>query len=368
MLLLGFRYAWREKRRSMITAAGIAGAVILTVFLIGVYRGSMRTSLSYAAHVGADLWVGREGSWNMMRVSGLLPEDAASRADTIPEVAACEPILVALVPAEVDGEPRTILAVGIGDGDAARPRFLRSGSNRPGPGDVIVDEAFARRAGLGIGDTLRLPDHPLRIAGVSRETNLLVTQYAFLRLPELQEILGMEGGVSFFLVRLRPGSDARLLARRLMERVPGIAAYDASTFLENNRREMARGFQPVLRAAACIGLAIGCLVVALVTWTAIVEKRTDFAVLAAIGAGEGTRRLVVIGQAIAAAFVGTIAGLVVLRLLEWLLPVVAPEVSFRLDLPLACGSLAGACGIAIVGALLPARLATRIPPMEALRR
>jgi putative ABC transport system permease protein len=304
----------------------------------------------------------------MMRVSGLLPEDAAARADTIPEVAGCDPLLVALVPAEIDGEPRTVLAIGIGDGEAARPRFMETGSNRLAPGEAIVDAAFARRARLSVGDTLRLPDRGLRIAGLSRETNLLVTQYAFVRLPELQEILGMEGGVSFFLVRLKEGSDARLCARRLMDRVPGVAAYDSATFLENNQREITRGFLPVLRAAACIGLVIGCLVVALVTWTAVVEKRADFAVLAAIGAGEGVLSRVVIGQAIAAAVAGAIGGLAALACLERLLPFLAPEVSFRLDPLLAGVSIAGACVVAAAGASWPARLASRIPPMEALRR
>ena len=72
MKFLGVRMVMREKRRHATIALGVSTAVVLTVFLVGVYRGAVRGSLSYIEDTGADVWVGRSGTWNLMRTSGLL--------------------------------------------------------------------------------------------------------------------------------------------------------------------------------------------------------------------------------------------------------------------------------------------------------
>src|SRR6185295_8360979 len=102
--------------------------------------------------------------------------------------------------------------------------------------------------------------------------------------------------------------------------------FDSATFLENNRREIASGFLPVLAAMALIGLSIGAAVVALMTYTAVLEKRGDYALIGAMGGTEGARFLVVMQQSLAAALAGALAGLVLLHLIGRVLPALAPEV------------------------------------------
>ena len=116
------------------------------------------------------------------------------------------------------------------------------------------------------------------------------------------------------------------------------------------------------------GARVGGSVVALMTYAAVLEKRGDYVLLAAIGAGSGVRFLVVMQQALLAALAGALAGLTLLLALERLLPALVPEIEFRLELWIAAAALAGSLGMAALGALFPARLATRLPPLEALRR
>jgi ABC-type antimicrobial peptide transport system permease subunit len=367
VITLGFKYALRERQRFALTSGGVTCAVILTVFLVGVYRGAVRGSLSYLEQTDAAVWVGRQGTWNLMRCSGLLPGAAVRIATARPEVTRAEAILVALLPAEVNGQRRTLLAIGLDpDSQLAVPRLLSAGRGKPDSGEVVVDLAFARRAGLKVGDELRLAGSPLHIVGISRQTNLLVTQYAFLSTPDLRRLLGLDDQVSFLL--LQTNADGQALAARLRREVPGIAAFGRDDFLANNRQEIAAGFLPVLWTMALLGLAAGGAVVALTIHAAVLEKRADYALLAALGSGEGTRTLVVMQQAVAAAVAGSIVGLMVLALCERILPHLVPEVEFQLEICLMAAALVGAIVMASVGALLPARLASRIPPMEAFKR
>lgn len=368
MILLGFRYALRQPTRLLLTAAGIACAVVLTVFLAGVYRGAMRGSLDYIERADAEVWVGRRGTWNLMRSSGLLPAAARDRLARVPGVQSVEPLLAALAPAKVHGERRTLLVIGLWPhAAAAKPRHVVEGVAVPGRGEVVIDRAFARRAGLRLGGALPLAGRSLRVAGITSETNLLVTQYAFVLQDDLAGPLGLGASATFFLVRTDPDR-AKEVARRIERRLPGVDAFDRETFLENNRREIASGFLPVLWAISLLGLAVGAAVVALMTHVAVLEKRADYALLGALGSRESTRSLVVLEQSLAAAALGAILGLALLGGLLLAVPWLVPEVELWVEPWLLAAALAGALAMAALGAYVPARLVTRVSALEALRR
>jgi putative ABC transport system permease protein len=221
--------------------------------------------------------------------------------------------------------------------------------------------------GLVLGDTFDLAGHQVRVAGITRGTNLLVTQYAFVSRAELLDAIGVTDRATFLLVRTN-GTDPRTVARAIEAAVGTVAAFTRDVFVANNRREIEAGFLPVLWAIAVLGIAVGGAVVAVMTYAAVLEKRADYVLLAAIGASPGAQVRVVMQQAVLAAVVGAAAGLGVLIGLQQLLPSVIPEVPFTLDPTIAASAVAGAVGMALLGAALPGRLATRLPPLEALRR
>lgn len=368
MTLLGFRYATRERARFFLTAAGVASAVLLTVFLIGVYRGATRGSLSYIENAGADVWVGRRGTWNLLRASGLLPASAGPMLERVKGVESARPILGALLPARLEDGRRTLLVIGLpASGRLGRPQSMQAGASLPARGEIVLDAAFARRARLRLGDHVELAERRFRVAGLSRDTNLLVTQYAFLRLEDLEGLLGVRDRATFFLLRVKPG-EAGAVVERLERRSSLVAAFDQETFLENNRREIASGFLPVLWAVAMIGLLVGAAVVALMAYAAVLEKRGDFALLGALGGGEGARFAVVVQQSMAAALAGALAGLGALLVVARVLPALVPEVELSIEPVVAIASIAGALCMSGLGALVPAVLAAAVPPMEAFRR
>jgi putative ABC transport system permease protein len=367
MILLGLRYALRERTRFALTGIGVACSVVLSSFLAGIYQGGVRGSMSFVEDADADLWVGRRGAWNLLRGSGVLPASARADAERIPGVRSAEPILTALLPADVHGEPVTLLVIGLPvDARAARPHRMVCGRSLPRLGEVVIDRAFARKAGLDVGDTLTLADCDLRVAGVSRDTNLLVCQYAFVTHIDLESILGVDDKASFFLLKTDPGR-RQAIADTIRSISGQVAVYDRETFIRNNHREIASGFLPILWAIAILGFVVGGAFVMLMTYAAILEKRADYALIGALGGSEGDRLVLVLQQALAAALAGAVAGILVLLALARLLPALIPAMEVAVEPWLCAASVAGAFLTAAIGAWIPARLAAAVPPMEALR-
>jgi len=368
MTWLGLRFALREPTQFALTAGGLACAVVLTVFLAGVYRSTLYSSLSYVSGAEADVWVGRQGSWNLMRSSGVLHGSVGRRILEMDGVEDVEPVLVAFLAGEVGELRRTLMVLGVeADAEAARPRHVRAGNAIPGHGEIVVDRAFASRAGVGLGDTVTLAEHALTVSGITDDTNLLVTQYCFVARSDLVAAVGLGDIASFFLVRAAPGW-RRDLASRVEHHIEGVAAFDRETFIANNREEVESGFLPVLWAIALLGLVVGGSIVAIMTYAAVLERREDYVVLAAIGAGPAVRFSIVMQQAMVAALVGAVVGLAVLFLLQSVLPTVVPELQLRLEPWIAGVAIVGAMAMAAAGAAIPGRVATRFAPLEALRK
>lgn len=368
MITLGFKYALRERARFMLAVGAVASAVVLTVFLVGVYRGAVRGSLGYVSDIYCDVWVGRAGSWNLMRCSGFLPRETSAAVVETPGVLDHESILVALLPAQIRGEQYTLLVIGLeSTATVTVPTRVVSGRARPDSGQVLIDRAFARRHGLEIGDRLQLAGRRFRVTGITAETNLLVAQYAFLNIEDLRSLLGLPGRSSFLLLTT-DATRTNEVCRRLNAGLPQVAAFRKQRFVENNRQEVATGFLPVLWAVAVIGLIAGSLVVSLTLYTTVLEKRGDYALLNSMGAGGPTCTSVVLQQALAAAIVGCLLGLGFLLVIEKLLPLTVPEVEFQLEARLAAAALLGSIVMASGGAAIPARLSSRISPMEVFKR
>jgi ABC-type antimicrobial peptide transport system permease subunit len=368
VIRLGWHYGTRERTRFLLTAGGVAGAVVLSVFLAGVYRSAVSGSIDYIEAADADLWVARVGTDNLMRVGGDLPDSVVEAVAELPDVLSIEPISVALLPVGTSHASRTQLVVGLEPpAEAAAPRQMKTGRAVPEPGEIVVDRTFARRARIRLGESVTFADRWLKVVGITSGTNLLVTQYAFVHRSDLDAARGSEGEVSFLLVRTAPDR-AGHLRRKILLDVDGAVAFTRTGFVRNNRREISSGFVPVLWAVSVLGIGVGTLTVALLMYAAVLEKRMDYAVLAALGAGDGSRLLVVLQQTLAAGLAGAVAGAGALALLAWLLPAVVPEVTVELDPSLLLAAGAGALVIAGLGAVPPAWAALRTLPMEALRR
>lgn len=353
--------------RRALSACGIAASTLLVLSVLGAYRSLTACVRAYAGRADVDLWVAPRGSDNLVRSTGLLPAAptlAAIRAT--PGVGRADPILRGFVRAEVSGRrPLTLLALGT-SGLGGPPRLERG--RRPRRADeVAFDRAAAAALGVDVGDSVQLDDRATRVVGICRGTNLLATQLAFLTLDGLAAASGARGAASFVLVQRTGAVSPAALARRLRARTVDARVFSREAFVRNNVREVAAGFLPLLALVSVLSLGVAILLVGLLLQGAVDDRRTEIAVLLAIGAGPGRLAVELVRGAtalvVAAGALGALCAVALAAILDRVLPAVELCLEpFDVAAVLVGFSLAGA-----IAAVIPVARLRRVDPLEAFR-
>ena len=262
---------------------------------------------------------------------------------------------------------------------------IRSGHAPTGPGEVAIDAASARQHRIGLGTRIsvlfRASSASYTVVGTvgfGSDDNLGGSTSAYFDPATAQRVLGQAGSVETIDVSGDPGISQAELARRVAAVLPaGVEAVTGHLAAQEAADEVTAnmGFlRTLLMVFAGIALFVGSFII-WNTFSMIVTQRTrEIALLRAIGA---TRRQVMrslLGEAlllgVAASLVGIGLGVGVAKGLVALLD------SIGLSLPSAALQvqartiwvcvLVGAV-VTLCAAVVPARRATRVRPVEALR-
>ncbi|HMN98621.1 MAG TPA: FtsX-like permease family protein [Miltoncostaeaceae bacterium] len=343
-----------EPGRVVMSVGGVAFAVVLVLIVLGLYRGWGGVA-TFFTRLPGQVWVAQSGSSDPLHTTSLLPAGGRAALARIPGVAAAMPVYVRQM--EVDaGERAFVMAVGA-PARAAMPAATRE-AFLPAPGHVIVDSSLAAQAGVSPGDTLMVAGRPLTVERVTAGGNRLF-QLAFVNAADARGTIVPAGRVSFFLLALRPGADARRVMAAARAAVPDAEVRTSAEYAGAFGRLVNQGFLPVVGALLAIGAVVGGAVVAITTYAATVERARDFGVLKALGApGRLLARIVVvqsllIGVAGAAVGAGTAA-------------IVAPAV--RRAVPEFVTDLRWTDLLAVVAVTLVVAVAASVVPIQRINR
>lgn len=361
MVPLARRLLFRNRGGFVVTVAGVAATVSLLLFLFAVHAGVRDGSTRYVRTAGVDIWIAQTGSDNIIKSSSFVPASLAVRIAAIDGVAAASPLVRVISKGEIGGrQTSTLFLFGFDP---------RTGLGAPNdvalqPGEIVLDESFARKYGLRAGDSLTIQRRAFRIAGLSQGTNALLSQFGFVRFEDGAAILGIDDTASFILVRTK--GDRAAVARRIREAVPGVAVHEAGDFTRYHDEELDSGVLPVFFGLAAFGAAVGGLIVALMLYSSALERRDDYATLKALGAGQRYLLRLVVGQSLLVTIAGCVAGALfmcaitplLLRAIPTLVLLYLPQHALIFPAALAIGALA---------AVAPLRVLRRIYPGEVFR-
>src|SRR5918996_1738838 len=210
---------------------------------------------------------------------------------------------------------------------------LEAGRAPLGDGEVVIDSGSAEANDIGVGERVQIlfqgppgEFEVVGIAGYGDGGSLFGATFALFDLPTAQRLLGKEGELDSIAVVADEGESGTALANRVTAAVPdGIEAVPASTVISEQQDQVAEGLG-YLRTAflvfAYVALFVGAFII-FNTFAIIVAQRTrELALFRALGA---TGRQVM-STVVAEAFI-----------------------------------------VGIVASVVPARRASRIAPIEALR-
>jgi len=208
-----------------------------------------------------------------------------------------------------------------------QPPRIVNGRSLDSDNEIVVDNAFAVRMGVSLGDTVSIDDHQLVIVGISTNTNAFVIQYVFVTVGRAQRIAGIPGIVSAFMVCVSDGHDILGIRRSILEELPGLEVYDHATFVENNLKEMESGMLPLLFIIAVIAAVVLTVILSLLLSINILERRKDYAVMKILGSPDRMLVKSVLGQAMMLGMSGSAVGMALFFPLCAAIELIAPEMS-----------------------------------------
>lgn len=366
MLSWAWKNLWSEPGGTVAAVVAVASAVLLALVMQAVFVGESEQIVRYLERSDAEVWVMQSGTSNMHMASSLVPE---SRVEDISEVSGVhDQTAILYMNAFVElGELRLFSYVVGVPADAPRGGAWRvaEGSSMPAPGGAVVPEGAALRAGLELGDEVRIADRAFTIVGLSRETRSMANTLVFVELEDLQELMSASTAVSYVLVTLEPGADPQAVAASIVDQVPNVNALTTPAFVESDYAMAMEMGVDLIRIMTLVGTLLGALMIGFTAWSSTVRRSREYAIAKALGASTPALFVVVTAQTLAMALMGFSLAAAGALLGEPLLARLLPEVA----LSVAAADLARMAGLVVLvsmpAAWLTARRIARLDPVEA---
>jgi putative ABC transport system permease protein len=367
MLFLARKNLFEQPLRLSFAILGVALSVMLILVMWAILQGILGQAGAFVKNTDAQVWVVQKGFTDIAHGFSVVPASLGPRLERLPGVEAAHPITGARTEVPT-GEGKESLGVigyeaksGVGG-----PWAFASDPAIPKPGQLVVDETFAKTAGLEVGEEVETPDRPREIVALSAGTNQFTNQLAFGELRDVQRLVRLREDVNFFALQVAPGAAKRVRAE-IGERFQGVTAFSKPTFLANNEREIKEGFEPILYVMVGIAFFVGTAIVGLTMYTAATEKSREYGVLSAIGADRGDLGAVIVRQAAIMSAIGFALGSLLVFPADWLIGELAPKTELEYPPWLFAITAAASVVMALVASYVPVRRLASLDPAVVFR-
>ncbi|MGD8633092.1 MAG: ABC transporter permease [Anaerolineales bacterium] len=254
------------------------------------------------------------------------------------------------------------------------------------PGDhgkvVLISEQFAQGLGVGIGDEIELPGAggwmPFKVIGLLDDPGLLLgNQQVFMPIDAAQDLLNKPNRVNIIMGRYAEGSDAAAIDAAIRSMFG--RGYELSP-LEGGADVWAALLEfmnVIFTMFGLFSLALAGLIMFNTFRTSVVERRRDIGMLRAVGARRKVVMRVILFEGLILSITGTILGMLLgfafaygarSLLSDLFASLMGQELSApRFDVLTYIVSIVFGIGIPLASTLFPARSASQITPLEAMR-
>ncbi|MDD5640082.1 MAG: ABC transporter permease [Syntrophales bacterium] len=381
-----FSYSYRNllarRLTTFLTAAGMALVVFVFAAVLMLAEGLRQTLVSTGSYDNA--MVLRAGTET--EVQSAIDRTQAAIISSQPEIAtgkegplvASEAIILVNLPRRGTGQPGNVMIRGVQPGSFALHREVRLVQGRwfrPGSNEIVSGNLIAQRyRGAGLGETVRFAMRDWRVVGVFDAGNTGFSSeiwgdveqllQAFRRTAFSSVTLRLRDPAAFNALKIRLESDPRLPVQVRRE----VEFYEAQSA---RLADFIRLLGLVLTAIFGLGAVLG----AMITMYAQVGTRiNEIGTMRALGFQRRHILIAFLLEAVLLGFLGWVIGMLPASLLNFItLSTINwssfAEITFRFTLTpgILLKSLAFGLGMGLVGGLLPALKAARLPLIDALR-
>jgi putative ABC transport system permease protein len=347
-------------------AVAVAGFLALT----GLTEGAQQSLASGLDEPGGDLIVTQRGGFSLL--SSSVSESLGKQLASVEGIDAASGVLLSIAPA--DDEANVVISGWATDSFMWRNLHLVAGHAplASEPWGAVLGETLVKALGKKLGDTIELQFQPFTIVGIAAFETVLNQNITIVPLAGLQQVLGRQGTVTLFQLRLtRPlvSDGVAAVQARLATSANDLTVSTTSEFAGN--LQFVRLMRAMAATVSAIILITAVLAIANTMVMAVNERTFELGILASVGWRPSRILGLILVEGFAISMIGGIIGLglgvLTMHLVSW------TRLSAGLLEPYMTTSLTVQALVAVliagpIGAIYPAWRATRLHPADALRR
>lgn len=246
---------------------------------------------------------------------------------------------------------------------------------RLGLNQVLIEKNLAKDTGLGVGDTLvvRTRDGRSGRFQVIGEYKDPVLFTGFTVSNAAADKLGVPPDPSIGVVKFAPGADPEATQQAVKDAV----ATDYPSLNVDSQAEFKASWEDQINQILTIFYALGILIMIIVIFgivnvlaLSVVERTREIGMLRAIGTTRPQMRAMVRYEAVITSVIGGVLGIVIGAVFSWIIVKALEDFGFEFSIsavPLVI-ILIAAIAVGVIAALIPARRAARLNPLDALHQ
>lgn len=287
----------------------------------------------------------------------------------------------------IGGQGPPTLGFSWGEAASLNPMRIKDDAGRApeGRGEVVLDANTVTNAGFELRDSVTVvafngPEEfeLVGIASFGNQDSLLGATIVMFELEEARRVFGFGDELTGINVQAETGVGAQDLTDRISQVLPsGVEAVTGETEQGEQAADINEGLSFLsigLLSFAGVSIFVGAFIIQNTFRIVVAQRTRELALLRAIGATGRQIRTMVITEALFIGFVGSIAGIifgfVMALLIRGLMNLlgfgVPPGALVLLPRTIIVAMLVGLT-LTLLSSLLPARKASRIPPVAAMR-
>jgi ABC-type lipoprotein release transport system permease subunit len=369
MLIQILRNLTGRKTRTFLTVAGIAVGVTMIVALGAMGEGLRTGYLTMFSGSGADLTIMQKGAYDVTISS--VDEEVVSQVAALPDVQAATGMIVGNVTAP--GSPY-FFVFGYDPKEFAIQRFkLVQGqslaahqvatSNR----EIMLGRQAAESLKLQVGDVLRLTGGAFRVVGIYETGSGFEDAASVMALADAQQLIQKKRQVSAVQIKLKDARQLERVRARLERQFPRLSMSNSSQ--ASNQQQVVGMIQGLAWGIALLAIIIGGVGMTNTVMMSVFERTREIGTLRALGWSRQRILILVLSESMGLGLIGGLLGCAAGAALIGPLGQTS-ALSFlqgKLTLPLLGQGMLTAIVLGAVGGIYPARWASKLLPVEALR-
>ncbi len=400
-LVLALKNVRRRGLRSWLTMLGIFIGIAAVVSLVALGGGLREAILGQFSSMGTDKLIitnaetgfGPPGSTSIAKLTD-------HDVDIINQVSGLERVIPRLLrPVSIEFNKVTSYGYAISmpkeDKDSKfmyesfkmeveSGKLLYSGDK----GKIVLGSDYAKQKGFGkdiiVGSTLKLQGQEFEVIGILKPLSSFQMNLAILMNQEdMENMLAIENEYDMIVIQIASGEDIEQLAENIKEKLrkdrdlkEGNEDFSVQTPISalNSVNTILIIVNLIVAAIAGISLLVGGLGIANTMYTSVLERTREIGVMKAIGARNSDILLIFLFEAGLLGLIGGIIGATMGVALSFSVAAIANSVMgsqlflVRFSFPLVLGAFSFSFLIGIISGVFPAMQASKLNPVDALRK